>query len=680
MTARSSRKIVLRRVAIASAAFVAFQVAFAALTAHVAPEGLRWCPVAGVAFFFALLLGTTAIPAFAAATAIVFATGAAALQGGGAALEFAFFVAGACVVRAAIGRPPRIDVPRDALVLAGATLGVAAFDALTAHALLVPEGGWSAAAGAALAQATSTLALGAPLLILAGPTVGAWLHGALPQQRTRAERRGAPRDPRAFGAAAALALTTVAAGASVLCLSERTAGYGAYLLLVPLVWGSVRFGLRGFAWVALAADAVSLAHVAGAPVQFHLFVMVLCGLLVAAAAEGHRRLLRSLRHAAEGRQALLDALPDMMFRESAGGVFLEFHGASDSPLIAKPASFVGRRAAEILPPPLAALDERMRRRALETRALQQYEYSLPLGGEELWFEARIVPCGDEETLAVVRDVTERRRAEEDRRQFEAQIRHAQKLESLGVLAGGIAHDFNNLLAAVLGNIELAALDIPAGCPAAARAADAGQAARRAADLTRQLLAYSGKGKMEVVPVDLSAVAREMGRLLAVSISKTARVEYLLADDLPPVTADPSQIRQVFMNLLTNASEALGGRDGLITVRTGEAECEPETLRAAYRADDMPRGRAAFIEVGDNGCGMDEETKSRLFDPFFSTKFTGRGLGMAAVLGIVRGHRGAIDVVADPGRGSIVRVYFPAAATAGGGAADEAREPAGVTAD
>ena len=261
-------------------------------------------------------------------------------------------------------------------------------------------------------------------------------------------------------------------------------------------------------------------------------------------------------------------------------------------------------------------------------------------------------------LSSARDITDIRRSEEERARLKEQVLHGQKLESLGILAGGIAHDFNNLLVGVLGNADLARNGLPERSPALDYIAAIEASARRAADLCRQMLAYSGRGHFVVCDVDLGELVNEMSHLLEVSVSKKADVVYEFAENLPAIEADATQVRQVVMNLLTNASEALGSKSGRIEVRTGAAICDRAHLSNTYVDDDLPAGPYIFLEITDDGQGMDEETRVRLFEPFFTTKFTGRGLGMAAVLGIVRGHRGAIDLTSVPGRGTSVRVLFP----------------------
>jgi PAS domain S-box-containing protein len=281
-------------------------------------------------------------------------------------------------------------------------------------------------------------------------------------------------------------------------------------------------------------------------------------------------------------------------------------------------------------------------------------------------EGVIIGC-----LGIAIDVSERRRAEEERRQFEAQMQHAQKLESLGVLAGGIAHDFNNLLTGVLGNASLALLDLPPDSPARVPLRQIETAARRAGELTKQMLAYSGRGRFQVQPVDLSRIIDEMAGLLQTVISKKAALEFDFAPDLPAVMADATQVRQVVMNLITNASEALGDNSGVVTLRTGVMNASRAYLTGTHVPCDLPEGAYVFLEVSDTGAGIDAATMSRIFDPFFSTKFTGRGLGLAAVLGIVRGHQGAIKVESQLGRGTTFKVLFPCTSDAAG---DDSGQP------
>ncbi|HEX8295155.1 MAG TPA: PAS domain S-box protein [Chthoniobacteraceae bacterium] len=268
-------------------------------------------------------------------------------------------------------------------------------------------------------------------------------------------------------------------------------------------------------------------------------------------------------------------------------------------------------------------------------------------------------------LSLVQDVTDRVIAEHsskkiavERQALEKKLQEAQKLESLGVLAGGIAHDFNNLLTGVLGNASLARMDLPADSPIQSYLEQVEFSATRAADLCKQMLAYSGKGRFVVKHLDLNAVIQDTARLLQVSISKRAVLKFDLAEGLPVVLGDATQLRQVVMNLIINASEAVAEKSGFISLSTGLTRADRAYLAGSYFAPDLPEGDYVYLEVADNGAGMSQEVLSRIFDPFFTTKFTGRGLGLAAVLGIVRGHKGALKVFSEEGWGTTFKILLP----------------------
>jgi signal transduction histidine kinase/CheY-like chemotaxis protein len=272
--------------------------------------------------------------------------------------------------------------------------------------------------------------------------------------------------------------------------------------------------------------------------------------------------------------------------------------------------------------------------------------------------ARLYQAGLARAEELARQSEEARRANAERLELERRFLHAQKLESLGVLAGGIAHDFNNLLQAMMGNLDLALEGAQSGAEEREAIGQAAVAARRAADLTRQLLAYTGKGRFVIRPLDLSAMVRENANLLRASVPHTCAIELRLADGLPAIEADAGQVQQVVMNLITNAADAIGPRPGTITVSTRRAAGGPSALEGSRLAGVEPADAYVAVEVSDTGCGMDPATSERMFDPFFSTKGVGRGLGMSALLGIVRGHRGGIFVESLPGSGTTVRVLFP----------------------
>ncbi len=261
---------------------------------------------------------------------------------------------------------------------------------------------------------------------------------------------------------------------------------------------------------------------------------------------------------------------------------------------------------------------------------------------------------------IARDVTERHRAEEQRRRLERQLLHTQKLEGLGVLAGGIAHDFNNLLVGVMGNASLAMRRLPKNTPAAPYLKRIENAAQRAAELTNQMLAYSGRGAFVVRPLHVARVARETVELARAGIPKKIQFHFDFQEKLPLILGDLSQMHQVLMNLITNAAEAIGDEVGAITVGAQQVELDAESFNKVFFYASPTPGAYVCLFVSDTGCGMSEEEKSRIFDPFYSTKFTGRGLGLAALLGIVRGHKGAVSVYSELGQGTTFKLFFPAA--------------------
>jgi PAS domain S-box-containing protein len=273
-------------------------------------------------------------------------------------------------------------------------------------------------------------------------------------------------------------------------------------------------------------------------------------------------------------------------------------------------------------------------------------------------------------LGAAIDITNRKQAETEHAAMEQKLQETQKLESLGILAGGIAHDFNNLLTGVLGNASLARMDLPSASHVQPYLKQIEHSAQRAADLCRQMLAYSGKGRFIVQRVSLSHLVEECVALLQISISKDATLKLSLTDPLPPVQADATQLRQILMNLVMNASDAIGNRPGFIHIKTGVIEADSAYLAKTYLSPVLPGGLYVYLEVRDTGTGMDAETQKRIFDPFFTTKFTGRGLGLAAALGIVRSHQGALKVVSELGRGSAFTLFLPKAE----GALDELSFP------
>ena len=289
----------------------------------------------------------------------------------------------------------------------------------------------------------------------------------------------------------------------------------------------------------------------------------------------------------------------------------------------------------------------------------------PIGAE---LDSILIEADDEggsRMRTVISDITERQLAEEERRTLERRLQQAQKLESLAVLAGGMAHDFNNLLTAILGNVNLALEELSPMSSARGNLREIETASKRAAVLANQMLAYSGRGRFVSEPIDIGELLEEMAPLLEASIPRNAVLTYSFAESLPTFDGDVAGIRQVIVNLITNAAEAIGDKSGVIALSTGTTDCDRaylddvnEALRASLD-EPLPAGVYTHLEVADTGSGMDAGTIEKTFDPFFTTKFTGRGLGMSAVLGILRGHKGTLKIHSEVGKGTTFKVLFPA---------------------
>ena len=279
-----------------------------------------------------------------------------------------------------------------------------------------------------------------------------------------------------------------------------------------------------------------------------------------------------------------------------------------------------------------------------------------------YFEVKVSAVRDPQQrfvgwLVIVHDISHRRRNEAERYAFERRVQEQQKSESLMVLAGGVAHDFNNLLTGILGNADLLAITSPPESDQRRAAEAIVIGAQRAADLVSKMLAYSGGGRVVAERVDLDALVKEMVDLLAASVARHCTLNYTSPGPLPLVETDPTQIRQVVLNLIVNAAEAVDDH-GVITVETGSENLDRTALKQMTFGDQIEPGPYVFIDVVDNGVGMSEHTLARMFDPFYSTKEQGRGLGMAAVRGIVRSHRAALRVTSKEGQGTRFRVWFP----------------------
>ena len=401
---------------------------------------------------------------------------------------------------------------------------------------------------------------------------------------------------------------------------------------------------------------------------------------------------------------LVEHASDIIYRVDIHGRFRIFNPLASKLLGYTPADLIGRPYLDLIRPDFQARTRRFYREQLTRRLSHTYlEFpALAKDGSEVWFGQNVEIVEEAGRVvgfqAIARDVTsqfrsrevlesardeleqsvkertaeleaannllrsemmERQKEEAARRHLEAHMQHTQRLESLGVLAGGIAHDFNNILAVIMGFASLALPHIPETSGARSSIERVISASKSAAQLTQQMLAYSGRGKFMIVPVNLNHLIEDVARLIRALISKKACLQLHLASDVPAIEGDVAQLQQLLINLLTNASDALGDLPGTIRLSTGTQFVGEGELISALPDRTLAGGVYVFVEVVDTGCGMDQDTIAKMFDPFFTTKFTGRGLGLAAVHGIVRGHNGSLQVQSEPGVGTVFRVLFPA---------------------
>jgi PAS domain S-box-containing protein len=372
----------------------------------------------------------------------------------------------------------------------------------------------------------------------------------------------------------------------------------------------------------------------------------------------------ALRESEERLRTVIANAPVVLFTLDRAGIITLSEGKGLARLGLSSGDLVGRHVSEVVSG-LWRSEQRDAELLARAQAGEAVTWVGSIGGAV--FECRMSPLEDGSggvagVIGLAIDVTERKHAEDARLTLERRLLEAEKLESLGVLTGGIAHDFNNLLVSVLGNVSLALQDTPAGSRVRATLERIETAARRGSDLTRQMLAYAGAGSVNLEWVDVNTIVEETQDLLRGSLAGRTPVRYQLAGRLPAIKADPTQLRQVVMNLVINAWEAAGDGDGEITVRTSRVHLTDAELNETRHGPDAGPGPHVCLEVADTGCGMDAATMGRVFDPFFSTKFAGRGLGLATVLGAVRSHRGALQVSSEPGRGTTFRIFLPSGAS------------------
>jgi two-component system, cell cycle sensor histidine kinase and response regulator CckA len=376
-----------------------------------------------------------------------------------------------------------------------------------------------------------------------------------------------------------------------------------------------------------------------------------------------KRVEARLRESEQRFNLFMDNLPACAWIKNSERRYVYVNRAYEETFQLRPGEWLGRTTEEIWPDSPAKQFDEMNRIVRSTRKVMQTVESTQEGGKtRQWLVTKfpIMQKNSEEVFlgAVGLDITEAKKTEEQRLLLERKLLETQKLESLGILAGGIAHDFNNLLAIIVGNTNIARLKVPQQSPVTEQLEIIEAVAQQAAGICRQMLAYASRRSAETAPIQVNKIIPEVRSLLVASVKPHISVVEEYGADVPAVVADDAQLRQVIMNLLINAAEAIGDVPGSIKVRTQSVEAGAGLLAAAEVGHDAAPGKYVSIEVTDSGCGMDTATRARMFDPFFSTKFTGRGLGLAAVLGIIRNHNGAIIVKSEPGHGTAITILLP----------------------
>jgi PAS domain S-box-containing protein len=362
-----------------------------------------------------------------------------------------------------------------------------------------------------------------------------------------------------------------------------------------------------------------------------------------------RRTEQALRESEKDYRAIVNAIPDLMFRIDGSGTFLDYSPAKDFPTLVPPEEFLGKTVNDVMPEEVARKTMNGIRQALETGEAREFNYELSMEGELHYFNARIVASGTDEVLAIVRDVTEHRRLED-------QLRHAQKMEAIGTLTGGVAHEFNNILTSIAGFGEFLQEGLEPGSRLRTYADMITTAAERAAKLTDGLLAYSRKQVTRLEPVDINEIIKTVEELLASLVGENIVLETAIPDEVLPVMADKAQLEQVLVNLTTNAMDAMP-EGGTLTIESERTRIDSEIVRPNVH---IPPGEFALVTVKDTGTGIDGDTMKKIFEPFFTTKDVGKGtgLGLSIVYGIVRKHRGHIAVESAPGKGTTFTLYLP----------------------
>ena len=377
---------------------------------------------------------------------------------------------------------------------------------------------------------------------------------------------------------------------------------------------------------------------------------------------------QALADSEERYRLLIETARDVIIRHDLSGRITFVNQAGGEMLGLPREKIIGMSGTDLLAPE-AKFDALKRREARVAGAAGVFLYEtefqhpdgrvLPLEVSSTLLPSPLNGSGEPQILLVARDIADRRKSQAEERLVEARLRDAQKFESLGVLAGGIAHDFNNLLVTIMGNAELLREDLPASDEQQDGLGAIMAAGEQAAELCRQMQAYAGATPSSTEAHDLSEVVGKIQHLVQAAVTGSSHVHFELAEELPAVLIDSTQIRQVIMNMVNNAAEAVGSEGGEVMIRTGVKDLTRIDLKNWTAGDELSPGSHVFCEIRDSGCGMESHTVARMFEPFLSTKFAGRGLGMSAALGIVKSHGGAFMVESQPDQGTVVSFWLPA---------------------
>lgn len=376
---------------------------------------------------------------------------------------------------------------------------------------------------------------------------------------------------------------------------------------------------------------------------------------------GHKQAEKLLMNEKALLRSLIDSATDLIYFKDCNGIYIGCNKASEIFIGISESQQIGKSDFDLFDHDMAEYIRQYDKKVLEEgEAVSIEERVTSLDGSRVILDTLKAPIYNSNgqllgLVSISRDITERKRIEEERQTLEQQFQHSQKLESLGVLAGGIAHDFNNILAIIIGNCSMAMM---APDTADKRIPEIEKAAERAAGLCRQMLAYAGKAQSVMTQVNMTVLADEMVKMLESTINQNVEIKPDLSVDVPAIIGDAGQLRQVVMNLIINGSESIGESQGIVLVSLTKRAIGTDQRERNHLGTIIPPGWYACLEVTDNGCGMDEETKLRIFEPFYTTKFTGRGLGLSAVLGIISAHKGALQLFSQSGKGTTFKIYLP----------------------